>query len=69
MALVSATAAFVLGAMLLSIYVLQDGRLPGINPGYALASPIALELFLVPLAPGIAWLQFARFRVLCAAAP
>jgi hypothetical protein len=67
-ALVSAAAAFVLGAMSLSIHVLQDGRLPGINPGYALASPIALELLLVPLALGIAWLQFARFRALRATA-
>ena len=55
--------------MSLSISVLQDGRLPGINPGYALAPPIALELFLVPLALGIARLQFARFRALRAAAP
>ena len=44
-------------------------RPAGINPCYALASPIALELFLVPLALGIAWLQFARFRALHAAAP
>jgi hypothetical protein len=63
-ALVSATAAFVLAAISLTIYVLQGGRLPGINPGYALASPIALELLLVPLALGIAWLEFARFRAL-----
>ena len=55
--------------MSLSIYVLQDGRLPGINPGYVLASPITLELFLVPLALGIAWLRFARSRALRAAAP
>jgi hypothetical protein len=63
-ALVSAAAAFVLGAMSLSIYVLQGGRLPSINPGYAFSSPIAIELLLVPLAFGIAWMELARFLAL-----
>jgi hypothetical protein len=63
-ALVSAGAAFALGSMSLVIYLLEGGRLPGINPGYAFASPIAIELFLVPLAFGIAWLEFGRFRAL-----
>jgi hypothetical protein len=60
-ALLSSGAAFVLGGMSLSIYLLQGGRLPMLNPGFAFASPIAIELFLVPLALAIAFLEFARF--------
>jgi hypothetical protein len=63
-ALVSAAAALALGGMSLSIYLLEGGRLPGINPGYAFSSPIAVELLLVPLAIGIAWLELARFLAL-----
>jgi hypothetical protein len=66
-ALLSAIAAFVLGGMSLSIYVLQGGRLPSLNPGYSFSSPIAIELLLVPLAFGIAWLELGRFRALRAA--
>ena len=46
--------------MSLSIYLLQGGQLPSINPGYAFSSPIAIELLLVPLAFGIAYLERAR---------
>ena len=67
-ALLSAVAAFALGAMSLTIYLLQGGRLPGINPGYSFSSPIAIELLLVPLAFAIAWLELARFRALRVAA-
>lgn len=63
-ALVSSAAAFVLGGMSLSIYLLQGGMLPALNPGFAFGSPIAIELFLVPLALAIAWLEFGRFRAL-----
>ncbi len=63
-ALVSAMAALALGGMSLSIYLLEGGRLPGINPGYAFSSPIAVELLLVPLAICIAWLELARFVAL-----
>ena len=66
-ALVSSTAAFVLGGMSLTIYLLQGGMLPTLNPGFAFGSPIAIELFLVPLALAIAWLEFARFLALRAA--
>src|SRR5262249_34439927 len=52
-ALISAVSAFALGGMSLSIFLLQGGRLPTINPGFAFASPIAIELLLVPLAFGI----------------
>jgi hypothetical protein len=63
-ALLSAVAAFLLGGMSLAIYLLEGGQLPTINPGYAFSSPIAIELLLVPLAFGIAWLEFGRFRAL-----
>ena len=63
-ALVSATAAFVLGGMSLSIYLLEGGHLPMLNPGFAFGTPIAIELLLVPLALAIAWLEFGRFRAL-----
>jgi hypothetical protein len=69
LALVSAAAAFVLGAVSLSIYLLQGGRLPGINPGYSFGSPIALELLLVLVALAIAWLEIARFVALRASDP
>jgi hypothetical protein len=38
----SAAAAFVLGGMSLSIYVLQGGRLPSVDPALAFVSPIAI---------------------------
>jgi hypothetical protein len=37
---------------------------PVLNPAFALSSPVAIELFLVPLALAIAWLEFARFRAM-----
>jgi hypothetical protein len=64
LALASAAAAFALGGMSLSIYLLEGGGLPAINPGYAFSSPIAVELLLVPIALGIAWLELARFLAL-----
>jgi len=64
LALLSAAAAFVLAGVSLSIFLLQGGRLPGINPGYAFGSPIALELLLVLVAVAIAWLEIARFMAL-----
>jgi hypothetical protein len=68
-ALLSAAAALTLAGISLVIYVLQGGRLPTINPGYAFGSPIALELLLVPLAIAIAWLEFARFVALRSPTP
>jgi hypothetical protein len=61
-ALLSALSALALGAMSLTILLIEGGRLPSINPAFAFASPIAIELLLVPLAFAIAWLEFARFR-------
>lgn len=63
-ALISSAAAFVLGCMSLSIYLIEGGQLPMVSPGFAFGSPIAVELLLVPLAFGVAWLEFARFRAL-----
>ena len=60
----SALAAFSLGVISLGIYLLEGGRLPMVNPNFAFGSPIAIELFLVPLALGIAWLEFGRFLAL-----
>jgi hypothetical protein len=68
-ALVSAAAAFVLGGLSLSIYLLQGGRLPSVNPDLAFASPIAIELLLVPMAVGIAWLELGRFLALRSTPP
>jgi hypothetical protein len=63
-ALIAAAASFALGVMSLSIFVLEGARLPGINPGFAFSSPIQIELLLVPLAFGIAWMELARFFAL-----
>jgi hypothetical protein len=63
-ALLSAIAALVLGGLSLGIYLLQGGRLPSVNPDVAFASPIAVELLLVPVAAGIAWLELGRFLAL-----
>lgn len=68
-ALISAAAALVLGGLSLSIYVLQGGRLPSVNPDLAFVSPIAIELLMVPLAAGIAWLELGRFLALRAIPP
>jgi hypothetical protein len=68
-ALVSAAAAAVLGGLSLGIYLLQGGRLPSVNPDLAFVSPIAVELLLVPLAAGVAWLELGRFLALRAPPP
>jgi hypothetical protein len=63
-ALASAAAAFIVGGMSAAIYLIEGGRLPTVSAGFAFGSPIAIELFLVPLALAIAWLEFARFLAL-----
>jgi hypothetical protein len=63
-ALTSAVAALLLSGMSLSIFLLEGGRLPGVNPGFAFTSPIAIELLLVPLALAVAWMETARFFAL-----
>ena len=61
-ALVSAAAALVLGGLSLSLFLLQGGRLPSVNPNLAFA--IAIELLIVPLAAGVDWLEFGRLLAL-----
>jgi len=64
MALVSTVAAFALGCMSLAIYMLEGGRFPRVDAGFAFTSPIAIELFVVPLALAIALLEFGRYWAL-----
>ena len=63
-ALASSAAALILGGMSLSIYLLQGGSVPVLSPAFALTSPVAIELFLVPIALAIALLEFSRFRAM-----
>jgi hypothetical protein len=63
-ALLSAAAAIALGGLSLMIYLIEGGGLPKISAAFAFGSPIAIELMIVPLAFGIAWLEFGRFRAL-----
>ena len=63
-ALVASAAGLALGVMSLSIFIIQGAHLPGVNPGFAFSSPIQIELLLVPLAFGIAWMELARFFAL-----
>jgi hypothetical protein len=59
--LVTAAAAAAVGGLSLTIYLLHGGGVPGINPALAFAPPIAIELFNVPVALGIAWVAFNRY--------
>jgi hypothetical protein len=59
--LVTAAAAAAVGGLSLTIYLLHGGGVPRINPALAFAPPIAIELFNVPVALGIAWLGFNRY--------
>ncbi len=68
-ALVSSVAAFVLGGLSLSIYLLQGGGLPSINPDLAFVSPVAVELLIIPLAVGVGWLELGRFVALRSTVP
>jgi uncharacterized membrane protein YphA (DoxX/SURF4 family) len=64
LALVSALAALALAGLSAGIYLIEGGSLPTVSAGFAFVSPIAIELFLVPLALGVAWLELARFLAL-----
>jgi hypothetical protein len=63
-ALLSSAAGVAVGGLSLMIYLIEGGGLPRISAGSAFGSPIAIELLLVPLAFGIAWLEFGRYRAL-----
>jgi hypothetical protein len=64
LALASALAALALAGLSAGIYLIEGGSLPTVSAGFAFASPIAIELFLVPLALGVAWLELGRFLAL-----
>ena len=63
-ALAGVLAALVLAGLSLTIYLLQGGTLPRVNPGLALGPPIAIELFNVPVALAVAWMELGRFLAL-----
>ena len=65
-ALASSAAGIAVGGLSLMIYLIQGGGLPKISAASAFGTPIAIELLIVPLALGIAWLEFGRFRALTA---
>jgi hypothetical protein len=67
--LTSETFLATLGGLSPSIYLLQGGRRPIINPDVASASPIATELLIVPMAVGVAWLELGRFLALRSTPP
>lgn len=68
-ALAGAAAGLALAGLSLSIFLIQGGGLPGVNPGRAFASAIPVELMMVPLGLGMAWLEFGRFRALTSTPP
>jgi hypothetical protein len=63
-ALAAALAATVLGGLSLTIYLLQGGVLPRVTAGLAFGPPVAIELFNVPVALAVAWMELARFMAL-----
>jgi len=63
-ALLGAAAGLTVAGLSLTIYLLQGGTIPGINPARAFASPITIELMNVPLGLAIAWLETGRFAAL-----
>jgi uncharacterized cupredoxin-like copper-binding protein len=63
-ALAGALSALVLGGLSLTIYLLQGGALPRVSAGLAFGPPIAIELFNVPVALAVAWMELGRFMAL-----
>jgi hypothetical protein len=63
-ALLSAAAALAAVGLSAGIYLIEGGGLPAVAADNAFGSPIAVELLLVPLGLGIAWLELGRFRAL-----
>ena len=63
-ALVGAAAGLTVAGLSLTIYLLQGGIIPTINPGRAFAAPITIELMNVPLGLAVAWIETGRFLVL-----
>ena len=63
-ALAGAGAGLGLAGISLTIFLLQGGMLPVVNPARAFASAIPVELMMVVLGLAMAWLEFARFQAL-----
>ena len=63
-ALLAVAAGLTVAGLSMTIYLIQGGTLPGVDPGRALAAPITIELMNVPLALAIAWLELGRFKAL-----
>jgi hypothetical protein len=61
-ALAGAAAGLGAAALALSIFLIEGGVLPTINPAFAFASAIPVELMLVPLGLGMAVLELGRFK-------
>lgn len=64
LALAGALAALALGGLSLTIYLLQGGALPRVTAGLAFGPPVAIELFNVPVALAVAWMELGRFAAL-----
>jgi len=63
-ALTAAVAGLIVAGLTFSIFLLDGGVLPGVQPGRAFTSAIPVELLITPLGLAIAWLEFGRFHVL-----
>jgi hypothetical protein len=64
LALAASAAALTVACLSLMIYLLQGGGLPAVNSTAAFESPIAIELFLVPVSLSVAWLEFSRWTTI-----
>lgn len=63
-ALAGAMAGLGLAAISLTIFLLQGGVVPTVNPAKAFASAIPVELMMVAFGLAMAWVEVARFRAL-----
>jgi len=63
-ALAGAAAGLGLATISGTIFLLDGGILPTVNPAFAFSSAIPVELMMVPLGLGIAWLELGRFAAL-----
>jgi hypothetical protein len=63
-ALLGAIAAVAVASLSATIYLTLGGGLPTVSGASAFGSPIAIDLFLVPLALSVGWLEIGRFLAL-----
>ena len=63
-ALIAALAGLGAASLSFSIFLLNGGVFPTIQPGRAFTSAIPVELLIVPLGLAVAWLETGRFLVL-----